>query len=187
MYTRVSGVWKQVNELHTRVSGTWKEVTRGFTQVSGVWKEFYGGFVTVTNITESNTQAGTPAAVCGVRFNRDGSIDVVKGRVAAETFTAIHAGEWWNNEPDSDIGDRYQVRCASVTTGDPNTLWSPGAEAAPVGTYITMSSGRIWQVNAPGAKNPGFKAITVSSFEIRHVTEQVVLDTFNVSVTATRT
>jgi len=183
MHTRVSGTWKTVARLHTRVSGVWKEVFRGYVRVSGVWKEFFGGFVTVTNITESHTDSNV--TICSIRFNRDGSIDVGKGSGSA-SYSQIHAGEWWSNEPNQfDIGDFYEIRCQSVTTGSPDLVWN-FAEAAAVGTYIGMTASREWGVNAQGGKiGPNTKSITVSSFQIR-VNGGAVQDTFNISVTAIR-
>jgi len=186
MHVRVSGVWKRVARLHTRVSGVWKEVFQGSTRVSGVWKEFFGGFVTVTNIVFSNTDTGVPVS-SGVRFNRDGSLDERIGTNASPAYnTSTHAGEWWSAEPDqTDIGDSFEVRCASVTTGSPDLLWT--SQAAAIGTFIVMSASREWQVSAQGGKiGPNTKSITVSSFEIRPVGGSVE-DTFNVSVTAIRT
>jgi len=141
------------------------------------------GIVSVTNITESETN-NPEVPFCGARFNRDGSIDLVEGLIPTQVYTQIHAGEWWTNETDADIGDQYQVRCQSVTTGSPDTVWSQ--QAAAVGTYVTLSSAREWHVHAIVQKNPNTKSITVSSFQIRHAISLVVLDTFNVSVTSIR-
>jgi len=162
----------------------WKEVFRGHVRVSGVWKEFFGGFATVTNITVSHSNTGT--ALCRIRFNRDGSIDVGTGTGGSPTWVQTHAGEWWSNEPNQiDIGDDFEVRCQSVTTGDPDTTWS--VQAAAVGTYIVISASREWGCTAQGGKiGPNTKAITVSSFQIRR-TGGAVEDTWNMSITAIRT
>ncbi len=185
MHIRVGGVWKQVNRMYVRVSGVWKEVFRGYVRVSGVWKEFFGGFVTVTNITLSHTNAGTPTAQ-SVRFNRDGSIDDGTGSNSSTmSYAQTHAGEWWSAEPNATIGDNFEVRCASVTTGSPDLLWIQ--EAAAIGTYIGLTAGREWLLNAQGGKiGPNTKSITVSSFQIR-LNGGAVQDTFNVSLTAIRT
>ncbi len=143
-----------------------------------------GGRVAVTNITESHSDINT--AECGIRFNADGSIEVGKGTGFSPVYTSIHPREWWTKEPATGIGNNYQVRCASVTTGSPDLLWSD--QAAAIGTYITMSAGRVWTVRAQGGKiGPNTKSITVSSFQIRNLTSLLVMDTFNISVTAIRT
>jgi len=39
---KVSGSWKNINEMYTKVSGTWKRLLGGYTKVSGTWKAFFG-------------------------------------------------------------------------------------------------------------------------------------------------
>ena len=183
MHIRVGGVFKRVERLHVRVGGAWKEVFQGFVRIGGVWKEFFGGFVTVTDLTVSHSDINT--AHSGVRFNRDGSIDEITGTGVTFFYTQIHTGEWWSAEPRTDIGDFFEVRCASVTTGDPDLIWF--REAAAIGTYIGMTAGREWFCQALGGKiGANTDEITVSSFEIR-VNGGAVQDTFNVSATAIRT
>ena len=77
------------------------------------------------------------------------------------------AGEWWSagSTTGPDIGDSYDVRCASISSGP---AWF--AQAAAVGTWITMSStAKSWTVNRQTDVDGSGTTETVGVFEIRAV------------------
>ena len=113
--------------------------------------------VVLTGETISFTDSGNTTSA-GVRFNRDGSID--EQGPGSGTFSQIDAGEWWELEPVTAIGDDYDV--VSVTGG--SGTWSTAAEVDD--TWIQMNSDRLWNVvvlsiNAPDSKS------TTRTFSIR--------------------
>lgn len=117
-----------------------------------------GPFVIVTDFSTFESLAGTPVAVSGARYNSDGSIDEIEGRDFSETYTQIHTGEWWSDEPDSGIGSDYDIRCQSI---DANGPWD--TQPASVGTYVGLNTNPIWRVQAAGGKSgPNNKLITAT-------------------------
>lgn len=145
--------------------------------------EVGGPFVLVTDIAVTNASAGTPAAVNGIRFNDDGSFDEIEGTTTTPTFTQIHSGEWWTDEPASGIGSDYDIRCQSIDADGP---WD--TQAAVVGTYVGLDTSPIWRIEAAGGKaGPNTKRIT-ATMQIRlGVSPFTVLATFELRCTAIRT
>lgn len=41
LHSKVSTVWKRINQVHINVSATWKRARAGYVRVSGVWKQFF--------------------------------------------------------------------------------------------------------------------------------------------------
>ena len=42
---KVSGTWKNINDMYTKVSGAWKRITAGYYKVGGVWKALFNSGV----------------------------------------------------------------------------------------------------------------------------------------------
>ena len=84
-----------------------------------------------------------------ITFNRDGTV----------TLDGFANLKWWSAAPVTDIGDSYQVRCKSVVSGS----WD--FQAAAIGTYVTMSSGRNWAMQRTVMEGAGSDAIS-GTFEI---------------------
>ena len=110
-----------------------------------------------------NTRTGAPGfgTTASLGFQIDGSLTYTDG-----TSTPIDkSGEWYSTEPVADIGDDYDVRCASITSGP---AWF--AEGAAVGTWIDISNGGVgktWQVNRQYSVDGNGTTETVGVFEIR--------------------
>ncbi len=123
-HVKVSGTWKALEGLHVKVSSVWKEVTSGYVKVSGTWKQFYQNVVySLANIPSSmaDTGAATTTYALTVRFNTDGTVDVLKligsDIIGVETFCA----------PVSYVAGLH-VRCSYVsgdnmTGGDAEDTW----------------------------------------------------------------
>ncbi len=101
------------------------------------------GFVVVN--THNFTATTNGPCTSGVRFDNNGEmyeIDSVSGNVQQD-------GEWWSEEPETSIGNSYEVRALSA--GKVGT-WSSSAAADNV--WITMDGAqRIWDVDAPTDTN----------------------------------
>ena len=141
-HVKVSGTWKTLGGIHTKVSGTWKEVTKAYTKVGGVWKQFY------QNVTYSLSNVPSPMADTGaatgtyrvtVRFNLDGTVDVVKligsSIIGVETFCT----------PVSYVAGLH-VRCSYVsgdnmTGGDAEDTWHALTSARSFIMEYTSSGG----------------------------------------------
>lgn len=110
------------------------------------------GFVVVNTHSFSATTNGP--CTSGVRFDQNGEmyeIDSVTGNVQQN-------GEWWSDEPETDIGDDYEVRALSA--GKTGT-WSNAAAADDV--WITMNvAQRLWDVDAPTDTNK----LCTATFEV---------------------
>jgi hypothetical protein len=65
---KVSGTWKNVNDMYTKVSGAWKRITAGYYKVGGVWKALFNSGV---NFIE--TAAGFGDATGGSSSGTPGS------------------------------------------------------------------------------------------------------------------
>jgi hypothetical protein len=65
---KVSGTWKNINDMYTKVSGAWKRITAGYYKVGGVWKALFNSGV---NFIE--TAAGFGDATGGSSSGTPGS------------------------------------------------------------------------------------------------------------------
>ena len=134
-----------------------------------------GGMVVINGGASSYYDPGN-LVHSGVAFNVDGECyDVGPGVLIRTIFTS---GEWWSDEPDTGIGSSYDVRCASIVGG---TTWS--FQAATVGTWIQMSSERVWRCTVTAMASPSTRSCT-GSFEIRNTGSGTALDTANYSGSA---
>lgn len=92
-----------------------------------------GGIVVLTAHTDTDLKIFPLGAVAGFEFQRDGTL----GRTQAIDI----AGEWWSKEPDTTIGDGYEVRALSAGKVG---VWDNTAAAAD-DVWITMTSTRLWR------------------------------------------
>jgi len=71
---KVSGTWKNINDMYTKVSGTWKRITAGYYKVGGVWKALFNSGVnfieTATGFGDASggSSSGTPGSGGGGCF-----------------------------------------------------------------------------------------------------------------------
>lgn len=86
MHTRVSGVWKEIQEAAYRTGGVWKSITGGWVRVTGVWKQFFDGNpVPVFSFGETDIQIGT--------LNTTAPVTVLPGDILIHFgFTAMGGG-----------------------------------------------------------------------------------------------
>ena len=65
---KVSGEWKDVNDMYYKVSGTWKKITAAYTKVSGTWKALFNSGINFTSTAagfgdaSGNSASGTPGS-----------------------------------------------------------------------------------------------------------------------------
>ena len=64
---KVSGSWKNINEMYTKVSGTWKRLLGGYTKVSGTWKAFFGADILFQSNAAGfgNSDGGVTSGIVG--------------------------------------------------------------------------------------------------------------------------
>lgn len=111
----------------------------------------------------------TGPVTSGLIFNRDGSVDWNNdGSITAR-------GSWWTGEPETEIGDDFEVRALSA--GKVGT-WT--AAAAADDTWVDMSTARTWSVTRAGV---GLKT-TTATFEIRRASAGSALDSRSFTVSA---
>lgn len=124
--------------------------------------------VFVTDISESHIH---PEPRLGVRFNNDGSIDRRINVVGVPTYSQIQVGEWTLVEPLPGIGNSYEIRQASLTTG----TWT--VEAAAVGVWVALTADREWNLLGGAGGDT-----TTGQFEIGLVGASTALISFEVSI-----
>ena len=109
------------------------------------------------------TDSASPLAESRVRFNTDGSID--QWTKTASVYTQFHPGEWYIAEPQTGIGNNYEIQLASFTGFSAS---GPG-----VGVWTALSSAVEWtrQTSATGTRNWN------GTLEIRKVGTTTVLAT----------
>ena len=115
---------------------------KGILHPVGFWKEAASG---------GWTNLGANRVVSGLDFDKDGFIEEIGP--GALTRTAILSGEWWTEEPETDVGAGYEMRCASMNGG---STWS--VQAAAVGTWITLDAGRVWHCQVTAMASPATKS-----------------------------
>ncbi|MCK5603041.1 hypothetical protein KAR91_14250 [Candidatus Pacearchaeota archaeon] len=96
----------------------------------------------------------------GVRFNNDGTIDA--NGPAGTTYSQINSGEYYTGTPAAGVGDDFEVRCSD--TGG----YSWDEQAAAVGTWVALTSDRLWRVIRTAMDGPGFEQC-VATFQIRRI------------------
>lgn len=135
----------------------------------------YNDISNITDIAVESINLGLNAVHSGTRFNNDGSIDEVGP--SPTTFTKIHPGEWWGDEPEADIGTLYEIRCVSLING----TWS--LQPAAVGTWVDIDTAPVWRVTVLAMTSPSSKSCD-ANFAIRRKSDNEVLGTFTVSARA---
>ncbi len=96
---KVSGSWKNINEMYTKVSGTWKRLLGGYTKVSGTWKAFFGAEI----LFESNA-AGFGNSDGGVTSGTLGTGGIPTIHTIPATAPEIDGGEPFVPIPPPSIG-----------------------------------------------------------------------------------
>lgn len=65
---KVSGEWKDINDMYYKVSGAWKKITAAYTKVSGTWKALFNSGIDFTSTAagfgdaSGNSASGTPGS-----------------------------------------------------------------------------------------------------------------------------
>ncbi len=96
---KVSGSWKNINEMYTKVSGTWKRLLGGYTKVSGTWKAFFGADI----LFDSNA-AGFGNSDGGVTSGTLGTGGIPTIHTIPATAPEIDGGEPFVPIPPPSIG-----------------------------------------------------------------------------------
>jgi hypothetical protein len=129
----VGGTWKSITDAEINVGGTWKTPTEVKINVGGTWKLVWplaGGFLVLNNLSDDDVVTGV-LVVAGMSFALDGGLNgISEGAVS---------GEWWSDEPETNIGNGYEVRCESMNGG---STWSSQPDS--VGNWVTISVTRTW-------------------------------------------
>ena len=97
----------------------------------------------------------SPSASVSWQFTLAGLLQAVEGG-----STSTVTGEWWSAGSTSNIGNSYDVRCKEILSGPVFT-----AQAAAVGTYIQISTTRVWTLTStvPRAITATFQIVANST------------------------
>jgi hypothetical protein len=123
----------------------------------------------------SSSQSSAGATWSGWEFNTTGSLDEIGPGIGDRTGVS---GEYYSLEPETDVGNFYEVRCASMTAGTWNT------QAASVGTWVDLTAARIWFENV--AAMGGSSASAGGSFEVGLVGTSTAVVTATLTALAQR-
>jgi len=102
---------------------------------------------------------GTLPQNADIQFNTDGSL----------TISGDSGRTWYSAAPSTGIGSSYDVRCSSVVSGTWDT------QAAAVGTWIQISSNRLWRMSRTVMEGAGSDQIS-ATFQIRPTGGPAILD-----------
>jgi len=105
---KVSGSWKEVNDMYTKVSGAWKQITAGYVKVSGTWKALFNAGV---NFVENAAGFGNTTGASGASSGSGGG-----GCFIAGTMISMHDGSLKPVEQ-VDIGDTVRIGGKVFATG----------------------------------------------------------------------
>ena len=173
-HVNVSGTWKEIAEMHVNVSGVNKEIAEGWVNVSGTWKQFFtAGDVYIPEF--DTTLAGTGSSSYGLTMtiNRNGTMTVTNTGGGLVGGTSPDALSWWTDNPDTDIGDDYEVRITE-TSG----AFSSGT----VGTYQALTLNRTWTRSVVGPAASGSVTFTI---DIKRTSTGAVVTTTGNSLSIT--
>lgn len=134
---KVSGAWKNIEEMHVRVSGSWKQIQEAYVRVGGVWKQFYQ-FFTASASDSTPSGSGSGASPSGFVSSNSTTITPVGGTPPYTYAWAINgspatSGPFTCNSPSSattDWGDTVadldpdsdEVWRCTVTDDDSNVV-----------------------------------------------------------------
>lgn len=176
IWTKVAGTWREVHTVSAKVNGVWTPLNKVQTRVLGVWQDVYGGDPQVTSpVNVVQTRLGEPVHA-GIVFQTDGGLDLI-GPALITDITPYNSGEWWENEPQANIGSNWRVRCSAVNSGS----WS--FQGAAVGTWVRMDAARQWSIFRSGMLSPGVSTCD-ADFEIASYPSGAVQVSFNVFASA---
>jgi hypothetical protein len=137
IYSKVSGVWKTIDDPQVKVSGVWKDVQNAYVKVSGVWKEIYSRVVVaITNQTVSTLESGS-AAYARYQLDSDGKVYKFTGTTAGTPTTFIE--DWV--DPNSEASN---YECFA-------TLNSGSLQTGTTGSWLALTSDRMWGVADTGS------------------------------------
>ncbi len=136
-----------------------------------------GDFYSATNATIALTAhtITTPApggtAVAGVDFLNNG------GLTLRDSTPSTLNDEWWNPNPETNIGALYEVAYTQLVSGDP-----PNVLAAPLGSYVAITATRQWQLSVTSGSFSG-----VWRFRVREIANTANFVEADMTVTADAT
>jgi len=114
----------------------------------------------LSSVTFWNTRAADPGfgTTATLQFRSNGTLYYTNG--SGSPIEKV--GSWWSGGLSVGIGASYDVRCASISSGP---AWQ--AQAAAVGSWITMDNNRDWTVNRQTDVSGSGTTETVGVFEIQ--------------------
>jgi hypothetical protein len=137
IYSKVSGVWKTIDDPQVKVSGVWKDVQTAYVKVSGAWKEIYNRVVvSITNQTIVFGQISPNDAYARYQLDSDGKVYEYTGTTAGTPTTFI---ENWV-DPTSEASN---YECFA-------TLNSGSLQTGTTGSWLALTSDRMWGVAVTG-------------------------------------
>lgn len=147
------GVWRNITAPQVKSGGVWRTLTHIYVKSGGVWRTVFepSNPLNATNIVVQKT-VSTGQCHSGCAWAPEdavGTIDDLGPLFANRTLLGNdydsndHTGEWYDGSP---TGSLWEIACTSMIFGVFNF------NAAAVGTYIDLSTVRIWRMFRAGGK-----------------------------------
>lgn len=115
-----------------------------------------GGAVKLSTAWNLQSYSAGLLTTCGITFNSDGSLTPIYN----DTSDLPDADNWWTDNPETGVGDDYEVAVTSITTGAFNV-------GAAVGTYVRLDVNRTWSVRVTAKQAPDTNVANGVTFAIR--------------------
>ena len=127
----------------------------GFSIKRGLFVPAAGGSVLLDSAWALNSFTSGVLVTTSVTFNPDGSITTVTN----DTSTQPAADNWWTDNPETAVGDDYEVAFTAATG-----TFSTGLA---INTYGRLDVARTWTVRVLAKNSPDVKACNGVTFAIR--------------------
>lgn len=131
---------------------------KGVLHPVGFWKDVGagGGIVKLSTAWALNSYTAASAVTTSITFNTDGSISTSTN----DTSTLPDADNWWTAQPETAIGDNYEVAVTAIGAGSFST-------GLALNTWGRLDVARGWTVRVLAKAAPDVKSVTGVTWAIR--------------------
>lgn len=136
---KISGTWKDVEDIQCKVSGAWKTVDEGYVKVSGAWKQFYSavppGNLPIYSVTDTHSFVSHSSSSVSRTMTLDSNTD----REVWLVFLTIGASNTLNT-PNVTIAGNSMTSIASETFDDTSMFFFRYQDNGALGTSATITT-----------------------------------------------
>lgn len=131
------------------VGGGWKRVLGRWVGIGGAWKQYFeAGIVSLLPATVRGFANDPDVPIARIDFSNSG---IVTGTYTDHTVSASSQIGKWYDPSGVGVGSGFQIRAHKVA-GEATVT------GASVGSWLSLSSNRFWQIAGGGALNSGSSA-----------------------------